>query len=285
MIEDPFGTARSEDAAPPRFVKPGRPPGARRRRFVVFRAAAGPLVAVVIGAVLVNAAISPQARGDFGPFAGYLWTGTVSSVAASWRVPRVLPGSPPGGAATWIGAQRTDGPGPFVQIGTSENRDTVALDTSNDYTAFWSDPKVHFAPQSLGPVEPGDYVSASMVLAAGVWRLQLVDHTRGSAYVHTTADEASAHFGVAEWLEEDPTSSETNKVIPYPRLSTVRFQQLAVNDVAPSVADLYAQWLSLPGMNLAPSVVLGDLFAVSPAGAGDVAPVGPPEPSGAAGGS
>jgi hypothetical protein len=285
VIEDPFGTARQEDAVPPRFVQRSRPPGRRRRRLVVFRAAAGPLVAVVLLAVLVNAALKPKARGAFGPFAGYLWTGTVSSVQASWRVPRVLPGSSPGGAATWIGAQRNDGPGPFIQIGTNENRDTVALETSNDYDAFWSDPKVHFAPQSLGPVNPGDYVSASMVLGGGEWHLELIDHTLSRTYVYSTADEASAHFGIAEWLEEDPTSSDTNKVIPYPRLSTVRFQQLAVNGAPPLTADLYSQWLSLPGMNLAPSIVSADQFAVAPAGAGDVPPAGSPQPSGAAGGS
>jgi hypothetical protein len=284
VIEDPFGTARHEDAVPPRFVKRGRPPGARRRRLVVFRAAAGPLVAVVLGAVLLNAAITPKARGHFGPFAGYLWTGTVTSVGASWRVPRVLPGSPEGAAATWIGAQRTDGPGPFIQVGTNENRETVALETSNDYDAFWSDTRVHFAPQPLGIVNPGDYVSASMLLVGGVWHLKLVDHTRNASYVHSTADEANSRFGVAEWLEEDPTSSVTNKVLPYPRLSTVGFQRLAVNGGHPSVADLYSQWLSLPGMNLAPSVVSGDQFSVSPVGAGDVPPAGSSESGAAASG-
>jgi hypothetical protein len=236
------------------------------------------LVAVVVFAALIHAAISPKSRGPFGPFAGYLWTGTVSSVEASWRVPRILSDSAPGGAATWIGAQRTDGPGPFIQIGTNENRATVALETSNYYYAFWSDPRVHFAPQSLGRVDPGDYVSASMVLTSGVWKLRLVDHTRHLTYAFSTAQEASGHFGVAEWLEEDPTSTDTNKVIPYPQLATVRFQQLAVNESPPRVDDLYSQWLSLPGMNLAPSPVMGDEFDVSAASPGAVPPpqsVGP----------
>jgi hypothetical protein len=242
------------------------------------------LVAVVLVAVLVHAAISPKARGRYGPFAGYLWSGRVSSIDASWRVPRILSGSPAGGAATWIGAQRTDGPGPFIQIGTNENRATVALETSNYYYAFWSDPKVHFAPQSLGRVDPGDYVSASMVLAAGAWHLHLTDHTRHFSYAYSTSQEASSQFGVAEWLEEDPTSSDTNKVIPYPRLTTVSFQQLVVNGAPPQAGDLYPQWLSLPGMNLAPSAVLGDQFDVSPASPGAVPPPESPGPGGGGGG-
>jgi hypothetical protein len=282
VIEDAFGTARQDDVVRPRFVR-RRPKRRRRLPFVLARAAGAPLAVVVLVAVLVHAAISPKARGTFGPFAGYLWTGTVSSIDASWRVPRILPGSAPGGAATWIGAQRTDGPGPFIQIGTNENRTTVALETSNYYYAFWSDPKVHFAPQSLGRVDPGDYVSASMVLASGVWHLHLTDHTRQSSYAHSTSQEANSHFGVAEWLEEDPTSSDTNKVIPYPQLTTVRFQQLAVNGAPPRAVDLYSQWLSLPGMNLAPSAVVGDQFEVAPVSPGAVPPPQSPGPSGAGG--
>src|SRR5581483_11142760 len=68
----------------------------------------------------------------YGPFAGYLWLGPVYSVRAQWNVPRVLPGSPISRAATWIGAQGDGSPGPFIQVGVTEERSLLA----DSYYAF-----------------------------------------------------------------------------------------------------------------------------------------------------
>jgi hypothetical protein len=69
-------------------------------------------------------------------------------------------------------------------------------------------------------------------------------------------------FNLAEWLQEDP-SQTSGRATPYPELSTVRMRALAVNGVEPRYHDVFAQWMSLPGRDLAPTPLRDGAFAIT----------------------
>lgn len=206
---------------------------------------------------------------SFGHMAGYVWTGNVTSVGAAWSVPRMKAGSGAAHASTWIGAQERNPvrPPPFIQVGTVEDR---ASSADPVYGAFWTDTTRGFHPQILFHVRPGDVVASALVLAAGRWLVSIKDTTSGRRAAFSTSEEGAASFSLAEWLQEDP-SDHSGKVARYPRLSTVRMSALAVNGAPARYADVFAQWMSLPDGNLAPTPVRHDAFAItravlSPAG-------------------
>jgi hypothetical protein len=206
-------------------------------------------LAVMFVVLLGAAPGGSSASWSFGPFAGYVWRGQVTSVQGSWRVPRVLAGSPLGSAAsTWIGAEAPGGPGPFIQIGTNEQRvsPSEVLERGPGYYAYWSDTKWTFHPRLLFPVSPGDDIRASLALARKRWTLAIVDPTSGASARFSTGDET--HEGAF------------NEASPYPRLSESGFRRLAVNGKAPSYADLYSSWMSVHEGNLAPSPPRGGSF-------------------------
>jgi hypothetical protein len=240
------------DVAPP--IVPAR----RRRRL----GAAGPLVLVVL---LVASVVIP-ANGS-SAFAGYTWSGQLMAVRGSWTVPAIRRGSPPGVAATWIGAQAPGVPGPFIQIGTTEQYTltSVASDglPSHLYFAFWSDVARHFHPVVLFPVASGDDLSASMSLAHGKWTLAIVDETSGESAQLTTTDEARASFNEAQWTQEDVTDGKTKQPFPYPQLTAVAFRRLAVNGQIPNGAALSPQSLSEHGSSVVPSSIEGDSFTLT----------------------
>ena len=204
-----------------------------------------------------------------GSFAGYVWKGPVNSVQASWSVPRVLGGPPGALAGTWIGA-RTPGPNasaPFIQIGTNEGVDRSGGETgpSPAYSAFWSDTVHGFHPQFLFFVLPGDSISASLHLTHGRWILAIVDHGLGAKASFTTEDETHGAFNEAQVLQEDTTYGGLTNVVPYPRLSQVAFRRVSVNARVPRYADLYSQWMSENGVDLAPTPLTHDSFTFGPA--------------------
>jgi hypothetical protein len=215
---------------------------------------------------LVRPEQSAFAEQSFGHFAGYLWLGHVTSVQASWSVPRIALGSS-GLAGTWIGAE---GPGAFIQIGTTEASfrpfELAPLETS--YHAFWSDPTHHFRAQRLFSVHPGDRMSASLTLADGRWTLVIADKTTGRAAHFSTHDEVGPPFKRADLLQEDPGGSHP---APYPRLIAVRLDHIKVNGTAPKYADLYSQWMSVNGGNWAPTPLSHASFSLRPA---TVSPLG-----------
>ncbi len=212
----------------------------------------------------VSAWASDNRTASFGSFAGYLWLGHVWSVHASWTVPRVRRGSPAGIGATWIGAQTAIPHGAFLQIGTVEEgfwpkHRRRAL---NRDVAFWSDTDHHYRAQFIFVVGPGDRVSASMRLATGRWMLSIRDLTSGARAHISTPEEASASFAQAEWLQEDPRSGLDHAPVSYPKLSDVRFGGLEVDARRPSYAALYATWMSLRRIALAPSPLREGSFYV-----------------------
>ncbi len=202
---------------------------------------------------------------SFGAFAGYVWNGSVRSVAASWTVPRITPGSHSGTAGTWIGAQA---PGnrlaPFIQVGINEVRLTLpGRGARNFYYAFYSDTKLGFHPQILFPVRVGDTLSGRLRLGGGRWHILIVDHTHPHRSAFDTRDETSGVFNQVEWLQED-VSKKIGVVLPYPVLATVGFRDLKVNYGAPSYAKIRSQWMSENGTDLAPSALVGDAFRFAP---------------------
>jgi hypothetical protein len=198
---------------------------------------------------------------SFGHMAGYVWGGNVASVTASWAVPRMA-GSGGAHASTWIGSQA---PGvaqrsPFIQVGTLEDR---ASSGGPVYAAFWTDTTRGFHPEVLFHVAPGDVVSTALSRSGGRWSVSIVDSTSAHRASFTTSQEGVGEFNLAEWLQENP-SETSGKITAYPRLSTVRMRALAVNGAPPRYADLYAQWMSLRGHNLAPTALREDGFSIVP---------------------
>ena len=198
---------------------------------------------------------------SFGHMAGYVWAGHVTSVAASWSVPRMAVGSHEAHASTWIGAQ-APGPSlhtPFIQVGTLEDRGSVSAPS---YGAFWTDTRRGFHPQVLFHLRPGDVVSASLTRDGGRWQVSIIDGTSGRRASFATSEEGDAAFNLAEWLQEDP-SQASGQITRYPRLSMVRMNALRANDAPPPYADVFAQWMSLPGRYLAPTPLRGDAFDIT----------------------
>jgi hypothetical protein len=197
---------------------------------------------------------------SFGHMAGSVWGGPVRSVGAMWAVPRML-GAGEAHASTWIGTQA---PGiarssPFIQVGTVEDRDAGGRAV---YAAFWTDTTRGFHPQILFRVSPGDLISTRLSRAGHRWEVRIVDGTTSRQSSFTTAEEGAGAFNLAEWLQEDP-SEDSGRVTPYPRLSTVWMRSLAVDGGAPRYGNVYAQWMSLPAGELAPSVLRGDGFSIT----------------------
>jgi hypothetical protein len=202
---------------------------------------------------------SAHLESSFGHMAGYVWSGHVTAVSAAWSVPW-MSGAGEAHASTWIGAQA---PGqalrsPFIQVGTVEDRGSARP----VYRAFWTDTTRGFHPQILFRVRPGDAVSTALSLTAGRWRVVILDTTSGQRASFMTREEGTSDFNLGEWLQEDP-SETTGRATRYPELSTVRMHGLAINGAAPLYRDMYAQWMSLPGRDLAPTPLGDGAFAIS----------------------
>jgi hypothetical protein len=226
-------------------------------------AAVAAMIAIVLGATDCGGR-SDSDRGlySFGHMTGYVWVGHVTAVAGSWSVPR-MSGAGEAHASTWIGAQAPDVPrrSPFIQVGIVEDRGSHGAPA---YAAFWTDTIRGFHPRILFRVQPGDPVSAALTLTAGRWRVQIVDAGSLQRSSFTTSEEGIAKFSLAEWLQEDPVAT-SGKVTRYPDLSQVRMSTLAVNGARPHYADMFAQWMSAGGRDLAPTPLRGGTFTIGSA--------------------
>lgn len=261
--------ARAEASRP----VPGKPSlrthtGTRLPLLLVALVVVAARLAMVVGGELDTAAPTDTKPGTaaahwwFGKFAGYMWKGHVTSLSAVWTVPHIdKPCTRESAASTWIGAES----GGFIQIGTEES--CLSLRGSAKplvvYNACWGDEIDDFHPQHLFWARPGDRVVASLALTGGRWQLGIVDRTAGRSAHFATDAETRTPFSRAEWYQEDV--SEHGKPLPYPPLSTVRFQSLRVNSTAPPYADLRSDWMSLGTVNWAPSPLYHDSFYLHPA--------------------
>jgi hypothetical protein len=227
-----------------------------------------------VGSIAAGIAISLGAPGcgggsghgdvtsSFGRMAGYVWSGPLVSVRASWTVPRMASGFGEAHASTWIGAQvaGVPKPSPFIQVGTTEDRGPASRAV---YAAFWTDTRRGYHPQILFHVHPGDVVATALTLHLGRWRVAIADATSGRNATFETREESDGAFNLAEWLQEDP-SEMSGKATPYPRLSDVRMTGVAANGAPPRYGDVYAQWMSVGALNLAPTPLRGDAFTIAP---------------------
>lgn len=200
---------------------------------------------------------------DLGPFAGYVWTGDVDSAHAGWTVPRLLPGSASGEAATWIGAE-APGPSrgaPFVQVGVNEGN--TDADSRPFYYAFYSTTTLHFHPVHLFDVSPGDQVSATLQRRGARWQIEFTDRTVGHRRQLSAAEGGGQQFNEAQYTQEDVTDARTSRPFPYPSLSPVRFTNVAANGVAPRPGQLTSSWLTEANGYLAPGPLRGDAFTLA----------------------
>jgi hypothetical protein len=200
----------------------------------------------------------------FGPFAGYMWIGSVQSVGASFTVPRIASVSPLGVAGTWIGVQGQGPPTRFIQIGVIESRFSRPRKqgTVDEDFAFWTDTARHYNAKLLFPVSPGDTLSASLTLTSNRWTLAIADEASRERARFSIGDEAAARFNQAEWTQEDPGSE--NNHAQYPQIAPPVFRHLTVNSTepSPSYPALYSAWMSVNNGNLAPTALHNDSFTL-----------------------
>jgi hypothetical protein len=195
-----------------------------------------------------------------GQFAGYNWAGHVKAVGASWIVPAVLGGWDE--ASTWIGAEAPGEPGPFIQIGTSEQR-SASTDAKPEYFAFWSDRTYHFLPQELFIIHADDEITSKLTFAGSRWQLSVIDHTAGVSAVFTTGQESnSTGFDEAQWIQEDVTNRQTGGVQAYPRLARTALRDVTVNSHVPSYMKVRSKWMSAGAGIYAPSPLRGGAFTI-----------------------
>lgn len=204
---------------------------------------------------------------------GYLWPGDVTSVGASWTVPRLTKHEPRGIAGTWIGAES---PGRFIQIGVTEGRDAPNTDADLRFlvkglqqpllTGFWSDTAHHFHPVPLPRVKAGDVVSVSLELIDGRWQLEFSDPRASVDVKLSTPDEATGPVDDAEWLQEDvETTYGANPLLPYPKLSPITFTSLKANGVTPPASQLlYRRRPVRSAKTLVATAIHNDAFTVLP---------------------
>jgi Peptidase A4 family len=237
-------------------------PGHRRR--IALAAVVLTVLAAVLALVLSASLGAGRSSWSFGPFAGYVRRGHVTSMSASWTVPSVTEGSRCADAATWIGAAARENSSSFVQIGTNERRCYVSYENqvSDTYFATWSDVAHHEQTQPLFPVNAGDDLKASLAFTRGRSTLTIADSTTGAHARFSISTPGDAAINEAEWIQEDVTDSTLNRLYPYPHLTTVDFHDLEINSQAPAYPDLSSSWMSVGSTYLAPTPLYHDSFTI-----------------------
>jgi hypothetical protein len=208
---------------------------------------------------------SVVSRIHFGPFAGYVWNGSVSSVSASWTEPRIEHAQGKiAVAATWIGAESAAIDPPFIQVGVNEIHAYIPRlhAAANGYVAFWSDSAHHFRPVKLFLVQPHDLLVARLTLRHHEWAVAITDKTSGVQAAFLTRQEAQTTFNEALWTQEDVSSGDPPQPLPYPQLSEVHFQHVAVNSAPPTQDGLRHSWMSLGKKALEPAPLSAGSFTL-----------------------
>ena len=158
-------------------------------------------------------------------WSGYIATGSkFTSVKAEWRVPSVGSSTVNGQSATWIGIDGVDNRS-LIQTGTAQ-------DISRGGASYFAWVEILPQPaQEIGPVSPGDEMSASIVSdSPGTWTIAIADTTR-----HESISLPVGYSGPgtsAEWIEEAPTSASTGQVLTLADFSTARFTDVTYGAVS-----------------------------------------------------
>ncbi len=203
-------------------------------------------------------AASPRYVFPLSGFGGYQWSGRVTEIGSTWRVPRIDKHSPPGAAATWVGAQ-SSATNQFIQVGVFEQCVSPATFI---YRAFWSHAALQYYPQWIGDVSASDKVTASLVQSRGGWTATFTDPSARVAFTKAVSYGAGTSFTTGEWLQEDPIPSAVATMMgPYPVMTRVNFQRLQVAGGVPSPALLTRLTLTTAGgLVLVPTGVRHDAF-------------------------
>src|SRR6202453_4109875 len=110
-------------------------------------------------------------------WSGQILTGTTfTGIQAGWVVPTVQATQYSGASATWIGIDGAGtSSGPIIQTGTAQN-------TIGGVTSYYAWDELYPQPSvEIGPVAPGDSMSASIENAGGGnWDLSISDTTLGN---------------------------------------------------------------------------------------------------------
>jgi hypothetical protein len=194
---------------------------------------------------------------------GYTWPGRVTSVSATWVVPRIKKGSL-GYASTWVGAETDAGRDRFLQIGINEGRVVTSTDTAlglpvaDDppfFEVFWSDTTRHFHPAYLGLASPGDVIHASLSLQHSRWWLQISD-PQSALHLRFPTNQEQGQMTQADWLQEDVLNGRSERPLPYPHLSRITIRDLEVDGAPPTAA------VRVRHVSLSVSPIRGDAFTV-----------------------
>ena len=195
-------------------------------------------------------------------FAGCVKRQSIDDVGAEWTIPAILSASPPGNAATWVGAY--DRSGPFLQIGVLEEKPTYATsDWDVEYEVFWSDTKKGDYPQVVNlSARAGDVVKASLTDVSNGWRILFKNISNGEHWKSVVSYPAHV-FSTAEWMQEDPQESPNHvKAGRYPNMTDVTMSHLFVNDRTPSLSFRDCTCLvSMNGKVVVPTTFTDDGFS------------------------
>jgi hypothetical protein len=250
------------------------------RRWIPWSLVVGLTVVALLAAALAGPGSAPnRVQGatvvGFGPpsgFGGYQTETSADQISAQWRVPAVLPTSPMGFSATWIGLQTKAPGGPFIQLGTYADQSIFSPPGQSrkamaSYGIFWSDTARAYRPVSVVELSrPGDLISFDMTRNDQGWYLKVHNLTVGwsrSVEVHYGA---SDQFTQAEWFQEDPANGYAATTdVPYPSTSPVAFAHLEVDRHPPRLRYSDAQVLStVKDVFLVPTPPRDDGFALLP---------------------
>ena len=164
-------------------------------------------------------------------WSGYVATGsTFNGISAKWNVPAVEPSSTPQGSATWIGIDGVSN-NSLIQTGTAQ-------DSGGGQTGYYAWYEILPArPVVIGAVNPGDQMSASIVYdSSNQWTVTITDLTNGN--------KASGNFdnieprASAEWVEEAPTSTQTDTVMTLADFGSATFTDLGMDAASPDSVTL-----------------------------------------------
>jgi Peptidase A4 family len=185
----------------------------------------GLLFAAIPGQAATNAQRTWVTRG----WAGYVVRAgdrSFNSATASWTQPRVVCNRPGSSAAFWIGlGGARAGSKSLEQIGTSADCSERAVVSYSAWYQLFPAPPVELTVS----VAPGDRLTASVSVTAGIVGLSLRNNTSGEAFsteIWMRAPETDS----AEWIVEAPSACfATCAPLPLADFGTARFTSAATS--------------------------------------------------------
>jgi hypothetical protein len=152
-------------------------------------------------------------------WSGYMaTTGTFSTISGAWNATTPTGnGSTTTADGTWIGIGGVSSDD-LIQVGTDN---TVSAGGHVTATAFYEMLPAASEPIATITVTPGDSMTASITKGSGnQWTITITDKTDNESYTNTVTYASTESS--AEWIEEDPSYTETRQ-IPFDNFGTADF--------------------------------------------------------------